>query len=41
MFLFFLVKNVEVDDDTAIVWGEADSQATKERVILVLGIQLV
>lgn len=29
--------DVEVKDDTVIVWGEADSQATKEKVILVLG----
>jgi len=29
--------NVEVVDDTAIVWGEADSQETREKVVLVLG----
>ena len=29
--------NVEVNGDNAIVWGQADSQATREKVILVLG----
>jgi nucleoid-associated protein YgaU len=29
--------NVEVEEDTAIVWGEADSQETREKVVLVLG----
>ena len=29
--------SIEVDDDTAKVWGEADSQETKEKVILVVG----
>ena len=29
--------NVEVHDDVATVWGEADSQETREKVILVLG----
>ncbi len=29
--------NVEVSGDTAIVWGEADSQETREKVVLVLG----
>jgi nucleoid-associated protein YgaU len=29
--------NVEVEGDTAIVWGEADSQETREKVVLVLG----
>ena len=29
--------NIEVDGDTAKVWGQADSQATREKVILVLG----
>ncbi len=29
--------NVEVHDDTVIVWGEADSQETREKIVLVLG----
>lgn len=29
--------NIEVDGDTAKVWGEADSQETREKVVLVLG----
>jgi len=29
--------NIEVDDDTATVWGQANSQETKEKVVLVLG----
>ena len=29
--------NIEVNDDNATVWGQADSQATREKVILVLG----
>jgi nucleoid-associated protein YgaU len=29
--------NVEVDGDTAKVWGQADSQETREKVVLVLG----
>jgi nucleoid-associated protein YgaU len=29
--------NIEVDGDVAKVWGTADSQETKERVILVIG----
>ena len=29
--------NVEVNGDNATVWGQADSQATREKVILVLG----
>ncbi len=29
--------NVEVKDDVASVWGEAESQETREKVILVLG----
>ena len=29
--------NIEVEDDTAIVWGEADSQETREKVVLVIG----
>ena len=29
--------NVEVEGDTAIVWGEAESQETREKVVLVLG----
>ncbi|AOW21374.1 peptidoglycan-binding protein LysM [Urechidicola croceus] len=29
--------NIEVDDETATVWGEADSQATREKVVLVVG----
>lgn len=29
--------NVEVSGDNATVWGQADSQATREKVILVLG----
>lgn len=29
--------NIEVDDDNVIVWGQANSQETKEKVILVLG----
>lgn len=29
--------NVEVTGDSATVWGQADSQATREKVILVIG----
>ena len=29
--------NIEVNGDSATVWGQADSQATREKVILVLG----
>ncbi len=29
--------NIEVTEDTATVWGEADSQETREKVVLVLG----
>ncbi len=29
--------NIEVEEDTATVWGEADSQETREKVVLVLG----
>jgi len=29
--------NIEVVEDTATVWGEADSQETREKVVLVLG----
>lgn len=29
--------NIEVDDDNVTVWGQANSQETKEKVILVLG----
>ncbi|SDX97926.1 Nucleoid-associated protein YgaU, contains BON and LysM domains [Lutibacter oricola] len=29
--------NIEVDGDTALVWGEASSQETREKVILVVG----
>ena len=29
--------NVEVNEDTATIWGEADSQETREKVVLVLG----
>ncbi|MDV7186791.1 peptidoglycan-binding protein LysM [Lutibacter sp. TH_r2] len=29
--------NVEVEGDKATVWGEADSQATREKVVLVIG----
>jgi len=29
--------NIEVSEDTAIVWGEANSQETREKVVLVLG----
>jgi len=29
--------NIEVKDDTATVWGQANSQETKEKVVLVLG----
>jgi nucleoid-associated protein YgaU len=29
--------NIEVNDDTATVWGQANSQETKEKVVLVLG----
>jgi len=28
---------IEVDDDTAKIWGEAENQETKEKVILVVG----
>ena len=29
--------SVEVDDETVKVWGEADSQATREKIVLVVG----
>ena len=29
--------NIEVTEDVATVWGEADSQETREKVVLVLG----
>ena len=29
--------NIEVNDDSATIWGQADSQATREKVILVIG----
>jgi len=29
--------NIEVKDDAATIWGQADSQATKEKVVLVVG----
>jgi len=29
--------NIEVSGDSATIWGQADSQATKEKVILVVG----
>ena len=29
--------NIEVNEDTAVVWGEAESQETREKVVLVLG----
>lgn len=29
--------NIEVTDDTAIVWGQANSQETREKVVLVIG----
>lgn len=29
--------NIEVDDDVATVYGEADSQVTREKVVLVVG----
>jgi len=29
--------NIEVLEDTATVWGEADSQETREKVVLVIG----
>ena len=29
--------NIEVADDVATIWGEADSQATREKVVLVVG----
>ena len=29
--------SIEVDDDTAKIWGEAESQETKEKVVLVVG----
>ena len=29
--------NIEVTGDSATVWGQADSQATREKVILVIG----
>ncbi len=37
--LGFIVENlsIEVDDETAKIWGEADSQPTKEKVVLVVG----
>jgi len=28
---------IELDDDKAMVWGEAEDQATKEKVVLVIG----
>lgn len=28
---------IDVDDETVTIWGEADSQETKEKVILVVG----
>jgi len=37
--LGFEVANLDitVEDDVATVWGEADSQATREKVVLVIG----
>ncbi len=37
--LGFIVEDlsIEVDDDVAKLWGEADSQPTKEKVVLVVG----
>lgn len=37
--LGFVVEglSIEVDDETAKIWGEADSQETKEKVVLVVG----
>ncbi len=29
--------NIEVDDDVATVWGEAANQATREKIVLVVG----
>jgi nucleoid-associated protein YgaU len=29
--------NIQVDDDTATVYGEAENQATREKVVLVVG----
>ncbi len=29
--------NIEVTGDSATIWGQADSQATKEKVVLVVG----
>jgi nucleoid-associated protein YgaU len=29
--------NIEVSDETATVWGEVDSQSTREKVVLVVG----
>ena len=29
--------NIQVDGETATVWGETDSQATREKVVLVVG----
>jgi len=29
--------NIEFEDDTATIWGEAASQVTKEKVVLVVG----
>lgn len=37
--LGFIVQDldIEVDDDTATVYGEAENQATREKVVLVVG----
>jgi len=35
--LEILDLNIEFVDDTAIIWGEAASQVTKEKVVLVVG----
>ncbi len=37
--LGFVVEglSIEVDDENAKIWGEADSQETKEKVVLVVG----
>ena len=29
--------NIQIDDDTATVYGEAENQATREKVVLVIG----
>jgi len=29
--------NIEVNDDSATIWGQANSQATREKVVLVVG----